>query len=86
MQSCRNAVQPDVTFYAALIEVAGAAGELETAFKIFADAERYKLPQQVSNACSLLFITFPSREQSISGHVQGDLTIFGDLLQPGNAA
>ncbi len=50
---CRNAVQPDVTFYAALIEVAGAAGELETAFKISADAKRYKLPQQVINACSL---------------------------------
>ena len=46
-------MQPDATFYAALIEVAGAAGELETAFKISADAKRYKLPQQVSNACSL---------------------------------
>ena len=50
---CRNAVQPDVTFYAALIEVAGAAGKLETAFKISADAKRYKLPQQVSHARSL---------------------------------
>ena len=46
-------MQPDVTFYAALIEVAGAAGDLETAFKIFEDAKRYKLPQQVSNARSL---------------------------------
>lgn len=41
---------PDATFYAVLIEVVGAAGDLKTAHEVFADAEADLPQKQVKQA------------------------------------
>ena len=55
-------MQPDMMFYAVLIEVVGAAGDLETAFKIFAKAEALIPQRQVGHIRCVLRATFPVRD------------------------
>lgn len=55
-------MQPDTMFYAVLIEVVGAAGDLETAFKIFAKAEALIPQRQVGHIRCILRATFPVRD------------------------
>ncbi len=43
-------MRPDATFYAVLIEVVGAAGDLKTAHDIFADAKTHPNQKQVLHA------------------------------------
>ncbi len=45
-------MRPDATFYAVLIEVVGAAGDLKTAQDIFADARMHPNQKQVEAATS----------------------------------
>lgn len=54
-------MQPDTMFYAVLIEVVGAAGDLETAFNIFAKAEAHIPQRQVGHTRCILWAIFPVR-------------------------
>ena len=63
-------MQPDATFYAVLIEVVGAAGDLKTAHDIFADAGAHLPQKQVQQAAHHISVASHSRVHHIWHQLQ----------------
>ena len=76
-------MQPDATFYAVLIEVVGAAGDLKTAHDIFADAGA-RLPQkQVKQAARDFQSGVPQSSIEHTWHyLQQALSVCRDITPP----